>query len=197
MVKDVGDWPWSSYRSALGIIELPSWLDVKWQLSCFGNSLQEARRLYRDYVAQGLGITSPLKEVKNQIYLGSESFVQRMQKAIEGDENLSKVPKIQKRDVAKSLEYYEKNSINQGEAMAKAYYSGSYTMRKIAEYFNVHYATVSRSVKGMRVWLHHARPDTVGYATPNVSSVNKNIKDIDYEEANDFYIGNSCQLHGL
>jgi hypothetical protein len=147
MVKDVGDWPWSSYRSALGIIELPSWLDVKWQFSCFGNSLQEARRLYIDYVAQGLGITSPLKEVKNQIYLGSESFVQRMQKAIEGDENLSEVPKIQKRDVAKSLEYYEKNSINQGEAMAKAYYSGSYTMRKIAEYFNVHYATVSRSVK--------------------------------------------------
>ena len=147
MVEAVLDWPWSSYRSAVGATAPPAWLDVKWQLSCFGSSMKEARRLYIEFVAQGLGRVSPLKEIKNQIYLGSESFVQSVQKAIEEGEDLSEVPKIQKRGVAKPLAYYEQNSNTQSEAMARAYLSGSYSMRKIAKYFDVHYATVSRAVK--------------------------------------------------
>ena len=37
---------------------------------------------------------------------------------------------------------------NKQEAAARAYLSGHHTMATIADYFNVHYATISRWVKG-------------------------------------------------
>lgn len=54
------------------------------------------------------------------------------------------VPRVQRRQPAKPLEWYRSKG---KEGMALAYLSGDYTMKAIADHFGVHYATVSWAVK--------------------------------------------------
>jgi putative transposase len=48
--------------------------------------------------------------------------------------------------MARPLEAY-RQEYPSNQAMAKAYLSGDYSMKEIADFFDVHYATVSRAVK--------------------------------------------------
>ncbi len=78
-------------------------------------------------------------ELQGQIYVVSEPFIQNMQKLIE-------VLKAQHRAGKKALKDFAK-TYNKQEVAARAYLSGHHTMATIADYFNVHYATISRWVK--------------------------------------------------
>lgn len=57
------------------------------------------------------------------------------------------MPRLQRRAIAKALEWYEQKYESREEAMAQAYFSGDYTMKEIFVWFKVHYFTVSRAVK--------------------------------------------------
>ena len=94
-----------------------------------------------------MGLPSIWEDLKQQIYLGDNHFVRRMQQRIPRDAKLDEIPKAQKRGKAKSLSDYAKRYKDAKEAMACAYQSGGYTMKEIADYFKVHYATVSRAVR--------------------------------------------------
>jgi hypothetical protein len=85
--------------------------------------------------------------LSHQIYLGSERFVQRMQQQAEQAEDLSEIPRAQRRPRSKPLEYYQNRYRDPRRAMAEAYRTGDYTLKAIGEHFGVHYATVSRAVK--------------------------------------------------
>jgi len=60
---------------------------------------------------------------------------------------LKEVSRLQRRALAKPLQYYADKEKTRQKAMAKAYTSGHYTMKEIADWFDVHYSTVSRAVK--------------------------------------------------
>ena len=47
----------------------------------------------------------------------------------------------------KSLEWYEAQFEQRASGMVAAYRSGDYTMKEIADWFGVHYSTVSRALK--------------------------------------------------
>ena len=49
----------------------------------------------------------PGNELRNQIYLGDEGFIDEMQCKISPDTNLSEIASSQKRQVPKSLDYYD------------------------------------------------------------------------------------------
>ena len=57
------------------------------------------------------------------------------------------IPLAQRRSPVKSLHYYEENYQNSKRGMVEAYWTGDYAMKDIADYFNVHYSTVSRAIK--------------------------------------------------
>ena len=61
--------------------------------------------------------------------------------------SLIEVSKAQRRAEKRALTYFAK-TYNKQEAAARAYLSGHHTMATLADYFNVHYATISRWVKG-------------------------------------------------
>jgi hypothetical protein len=42
MVREVGEWSWSSYRATVGLQEAPDWLDVPAVLSLFNDSVATA-----------------------------------------------------------------------------------------------------------------------------------------------------------
>ncbi len=147
MVKSAGAWPWSSYRSMVGRVQRPPWLETDGLLSQFGKQRKRAIEKYIDFVCAGVGLPSLWEELSGQIYLGDADFVKAMQKKIVTDGDLKEVPKAQHRPSAKSIKHYIAVCDDRKKAMAAAYLSGDYTMKAIAKEFGVHYATVSRAVK--------------------------------------------------
>jgi len=147
MVRRAGDWPWSSYRGNAGMCAAPSFLTIDWLLRTFGSDRQRAMAGYRKFIADGVTAQSPWLELKNQIYLGSEQFVEHMNAKIEADHPLQEVPQQQRRSVAKPLAYFSANCVERDQAIAEAYRTGAYSMQAIADHFGVGRMTVSRAVK--------------------------------------------------
>jgi len=147
MVRSAKDWPWSSYQSTAGYIEAEKWLTVDWILSAFSSRKIDAVDLYRSFVSEGRNQPKPWEELKNQIYLGDSSFVDEMQCKISVKASLEEVPSIQRRQVAKSIAYYEDKYGDRDVAICRAYESGSYSMKVIGEYFKLHYSRISRVIK--------------------------------------------------
>ncbi len=149
MVEQAGDWEWSSYRAMVGEAELPSWLATDGLLALFASRRGEARKRYRKFVAEGVGKESIWSDTRQQIYLGDERFVERMQaKAqVQGDE-LS-IPKSQRRAPAASLEVISGKYRDRDAAIVAAYATGAYSYREIGEHFGIHLATVGRIIRKM------------------------------------------------
>jgi len=147
LVRSAREWPWSSYRATAGQTASASWLTTDWVLGHFGRTRKGAEAAYREFVSEGRGQESIWAHRHQQVFLGSEGFITRMQKRITAHQNLSEVPRAQRRAPPKSLARYAKQNGTASEAMAHAFASGGYTLKEIADYFGVHYSTVSRAVK--------------------------------------------------
>lgn len=147
MVRSEKDWPWSSYRATTGQSKAPAFLNVEWLLSAFGKRKAVAIDGYKKFVSEGEGQSSPWKSLRNQVYLGSEQFVEEMQSLIDGNKDLSEVPSSQRRLMPKTLEQYEALSRDRNSGISQAYQSGGYTLKEIGDHFGLHYSTVSGIVK--------------------------------------------------
>ena len=148
MVRSVKDWPWSSYRATAGHSRPPGWLNTEWLLSVFAKTRRVATKRYRNFVAAGKNQPAVWQQLKHQIYLGSEAFVEQMLQKIETDKDLSEIPLAHKRPLAKTLEYYDNQSPDRNTSIIKAYASGGYNMKEIGDYYNLHYSRISRIIKG-------------------------------------------------
>lgn len=80
MVKEPEEWSWSSYGATAGTATTPKWLAVEEVLSFFSGS----RSNYRRFVSEGIAEGTIWEDVKGQIYLGSEDFLERMQELADG-----------------------------------------------------------------------------------------------------------------
>jgi REP element-mobilizing transposase RayT len=147
MVRSANEWRWSSYRATAGHADAPPLLSTDWLLATFANRKATAQEKYRQFVAEGKGQSTPWSELRNQIYLGSELFVEKLQSQIDREQELSEIPATQRRPVAKSLDYYEAHAKSRNAAIAEAYGSGGYTLKEIGEYFGLHYSTVSGIIR--------------------------------------------------
>ncbi len=150
MVDDPGQWPWSSYRAMIGTASVPHWLSVDGLLGQFGQGREQARRRYRNFVVEGIGgIGGSIWEgLRQQIYLGDESFVERMQaRAKMVGDNLT-VPKAQRRPPPEPLTAFMAHPGGRNAGIAAAYATGAYSYREISEKFGLHLATVGRIVRG-------------------------------------------------
>ena len=146
MVGVASEWQWSSYNQTVGLHQEYEWLAVDPMLLQFSSHRALAIKQFEEFVANGVGQTV-WDKVSHQVFLGGEHFVeqhQQCQDELNGD--LSEIPVKQRRSPAKSLECYLALSKTRNMAMYKAYCSGAYTLKEIAQYFNVHYSTVSRAV---------------------------------------------------
>lgn len=147
MVRSAKDWRWSSYRSTTGLTTRPDWLNTDWILSNFSRNKNDAITQYRIFVADGKGQCSPLKDLKNQIFLGDDDFVDEMQCLIDKETSLDEVPSSQKKPCPKPLADYQVQATSRNEAIIKAYRSGGYSMVEIAKHFGLHYSSISKMVK--------------------------------------------------
>jgi putative transposase len=146
MVGEASDWPWSNYRATVGTRSAPDWLETDWTLSAFAERLAEAQSAYRRFVAEGKNQPSPWEGLKSQIFLGSEVFVEEMQRHVDGNRRLSEVPRAQRRPPARPLAWYFQHHRDRNRAIYQAFRSGCYSMREIGDHIGLHYSTISRIV---------------------------------------------------
>ncbi len=147
MVREPEDWVWSSYRAMIGVEEKQGWLDVDWILSQFGQNRTPAISACRRFIMAGKGLSDPSKQVKHQMFLGRDQFIDDCRQTIARPEKLCEVSKAHRKSITSPLSDYRKSYPQRDEAIAQAYLSGAYTMAEIGQYFKIHYMTVSRIVK--------------------------------------------------
>lgn len=104
---------------------------------------------YRRFVSEGRGASSPWDELKRQVYLGDEAFVDTALARLDVDAPWIEVPSTQHRPPPKPLAHYAKTIRDRDAAIAAAYASGGYSMKVIGDHFGLHYSMVSRLVKKM------------------------------------------------
>lgn len=153
MVNDVVDWHWSSYLTMIGRSSAPEWMETDWVLSHFNVDRKTAVSQYIDFVRAGIGLPPLWEGLKFQVFLGDDSFVKRMRANVDEthSDRLREVSRIQRRALARPLPWYAENVSDRNRAMALAYASGHYSMKEIADWFGVHYSTVSRAVRAFEV----------------------------------------------
>jgi REP element-mobilizing transposase RayT len=149
IVKGAGQWQWSSYKDTAGYGKGISCLTKDWILLQFGSRRTEAENRYREFVRAGIKAETPWKEIKGQLYLGDEKFIDRIKKMIRGKETLKEIPRKQRYITRPSLEsiFKHKDRKQRDKAVHEAHVRYGYTLKDIAEYLGVHYTTISRAVK--------------------------------------------------
>lgn len=164
MVPEAGDWPWSSYRAMVGEAPAPDWLVTDWILGQFDQERFPARVGYAAFVREGVGQPSVWEGLRHQVFLGSEAFAERHCASTRPPERLREVPRAQRRPLAKPLADFARRYPDRHEAMARAFQTSVYSMQEIADYFGVHYSTVSRAVRRLEAGNGSAACSTPGQA---------------------------------
>ena len=130
----------------VGESPVPKWLAVDGLLSQFGLDRGEACEHYRRFVLDGVG-RGIWEGLRQQIYLGDEAFVERMQNKAKIEGDALTVPQAQRRPPAPPLADIAASHTDRNAAIVAAYATGAYSYREIAEHFGVHLATVGRIVR--------------------------------------------------
>ena len=108
--------PWGSYRATAGQTKAHALLTTDWILGNFSRSRKIAQEKYKAFVQIGKDQMCPWESLKNQIYLGPDKFVEKMQCKINPEQSLKDIPKPQKSSPVKPLTFYkEKYTIRTGQ----------------------------------------------------------------------------------
>jgi len=110
-----------------------------------------ARRRYAEFVHDGIGVPGPWEEVKGQVLLGSEAFIERLAPQLQGCSTAG-IPQRQRvvhRPSLKALLAGSDARTARNDAMARAYLTHGYTLIEIGQAAGLHDATISRIITAM------------------------------------------------
>ena len=106
-----------------------------------------AERVYVDHVRAGMGLPSVWEALQSQMYSADDEFVERMAEKASNKLSIdSEILHLQRRAKAPLLAVFVAMA-DRSTSIARAYATGCYSMKAIAQAFEIHYATVSRIVK--------------------------------------------------
>ena len=153
MVKRPETWAWSSYRAHVGLENPPVWLDTDglhgYLLGRIPNSASDRRSAANRYarlVAAAHDVRLWDEALRQQIYLGDENFVERMQALAEPQRAAAReIPKTQRR-TTRSLAQWLGVCDSREEALFRAHTEGALTMSAIAKELGLSVSRVSRLI---------------------------------------------------
>jgi len=154
LVVNAADWPWSSCRHHMALAEGPAWLDSQavWQL-LLGHSVEDAAaRKHAGAVYAGL-IAAPAPadfwttQLRQQIYLGNDDFVRRMQANMPAPSvSVVEVPRLHRCTPCSGVSDRLRCAERRNEELRRAYREGNLTMTAIARELGLSVSTVSRLI---------------------------------------------------
>lgn len=151
LVAHPREWPWSSYGATAGDAPAPPFLTVDWVLSLGDTPGREnAERRYRQFVGAGLGEMAPsLEPVHSRLVVGNAGVLAPVREQNAGATTLLEIPRTQRFALRPSLAALFASVTSRDDRDARcvlAVREHGYTMRAIAQFFGLHYATVSRAL---------------------------------------------------
>ncbi len=132
----------------MGLESAVSWLAVDGLLAPFAQQRRLAQQRYAQFVAEGIDTGWPWENLKGQVFLGDDQFVQRMQSHIQSGHDDVQIPHAQRRAPAQPLAKIESLAPDGNAAIMAAYATGAYSYQQIADRFGVHFTTVGKIVRG-------------------------------------------------
>ncbi len=175
IVKDPKDYPFSSYRYFVSLgYNAPAWLNTAFILKMFDSNIPSAKRLYKDFVIDGIGAESDcIKEnIINGVILGSAEFAEDIvNRFIHTDEH-PEVPAIKglKHRNAPSLERIK-------EAVEETVKSDKRLQRKFCLYLSRKYAP--KTLMEIAAFYGKIRDTGVSQAFARTERTRQEDKDID------------------
>jgi REP element-mobilizing transposase RayT len=168
-VKQPDAWRWSSYRAHVGQVPTPQWLDTDglhaYLLERAVDGTADRRRAAQRYAA----LVASAPEVRlwddalrQQIYLGDEQFVMRMQTLAArqhrpaDERSVREVPKAQRRHPG-SLAHWLQACASREEALYRAHVESGLTMSALAAELGLSVSRVSRLIAAFEVGTPAAR----------------------------------------
>ncbi len=149
MVKRAGDWRWSSYRASKGQVPADAFFAADGLLEQFAARRSVAQARYAQFVTEGIKAASPWQQLKGQVFLGNEQFVEKMQKRVSANQRQDvQIPVAHRRPSPPSLSQIEKTTKDRNAAIVRAHATGGYSYQQIAQHFGIHFTSVGRIVRG-------------------------------------------------
>jgi REP element-mobilizing transposase RayT len=170
IIKDLGSYPWSSFKGFLNEKDEKEWVCYDWILSQFDEDVNQAREKYTAFVAEGLSkdIPNPFKEVQKGFILGSQAFIDQISSRMDCvphheipyTRNFKKIWAIED-IIALVADYFQvdskillksnsKRNLPRRIAIHLARYRGGLDNKSIGQVFNIGYSAVSESIKSLR-----------------------------------------------
>ncbi|MFH1702149.1 MAG: transposase [Nitrospirota bacterium] len=151
-VKNPEQWEWSSYRATAGLEKSHSCLTTDWVLSQFGSKTGLARQRYKEFVKAGIGEEPIWSNLKGQILLGEDTFIEKFMNYLKGREGVREIPKRQRYINRPSLDrLFERdvlrNKQKRDKKIAEATERYGYSQKEVADYLGMHYSTISRLIR--------------------------------------------------
>ena len=148
------DWQWSSYRSHCGLSPAPPWLETpELHGHLLGRAARtmadrlEAARLYAEYVEAGRGQRLWEESLRQEIFLGDEPFIGRIQGLLDADALAdADVPQTQRQSPKPSTDWLDVRC-SRDETLRRAYVHGGMSMSEIARAVGLSVSRVSRVIK--------------------------------------------------
>jgi REP element-mobilizing transposase RayT len=147
-IKHPREWAWSSYQATLGEKE-EDFVNSDWILAQFGmKHKKEAQKRYRMFVEEGIQQEASLWDhLQGQIFLGTERFVEGLQKQLQPAQTNKEVPKSQRYAGRPSLKKLFQEGESRDQAIYQAFQGFGYRLKEIGDYLNLHYTTISKIIK--------------------------------------------------
>ena len=153
MVDKPHEWRWSSFRATAFHKRPLPYLTVDWILDQFSQDRKTARREYIKFVMAGIGRVSIWEELKGQVLLGREEFIERFLPLLRGKEGQKEVPRQQrylKRPGLGEIFLGVEDKKERDEKIIDAVYRYGYNQSEVAKHLGVHYSTISKILKNSR-----------------------------------------------
>lgn len=151
MVTDPAEYPWGSYRATAGLESLPSCLTVDRILGQFSDKIFLARKKYKMYVRDGVGLASPFQDLRGGIILGSRQFIDQLSDHPDSKFNVKEISTSQRMDGRPTLEelfFDVESSSERDAAIALATHQLQYSGAEVGRFLNLDTSTVCKIAKG-------------------------------------------------
>ncbi len=151
MVEKPNEWKWSSYLATAGRGKAHASLTTDWVLGQFSNKRGKAEVKYREFVSWGIGKPTIWTEVRGQMLLGEESFVDKLTDHLKKHKNIPEITRSQRYTDRPSLEklFTEKilrDMAKRNKAINDAVEKHGYRQREVADHLGMYFTSISRIV---------------------------------------------------
>lgn len=134
----------------MGLEDAAPWLAVDGLRAQFAKRRSLAQQRYAQFVAEGIKAASPWSNLKGQVFLGDDEFVQSMQAHFQPCKGDVQIPPAQRRPPPLPLKEVERRAPDRNAAIVAAYATGIFlpTTRRL---FRGAFHDSGKSCQGWRV----------------------------------------------